>query len=328
MCSQVERKGKHASFLTSASCQLEVEHHSPRLLPTCALWVLFLSKAVTPPPHLYCRLPVEAAAEDCSKVQLQLEHIQAVAAARLEGQQALADAQRAWAEQQAAAEKQHLQALLRCKQAQEEDRQQWQRDRDELVQQLTAQYTASGLQVRSLLAACPAAACLLLLLLQRVLPSVNRELMEGVQCDRPACPELCLLLLLLPLQVHMEAREQLRELQQQVEQLQRERDELLQQQQQIRAPPSPDRQRLTHSFRHSLQQPQSYTMANGTRDEAGVQGGSGRPAAFALQFSRALQTADADRSVVVRRAAAAEQTAAELRQQLGQQEQELAHLRR
>jgi hypothetical protein len=99
-------------------------------------------------------LPAE---EDCSKVQLQLEHIQAVAAARLEGQQALADAQGAWAEQQAAAEKQHLQALLRCKQAQEQDRLQWQRERDELVQQLTAQYTASGLQVRQL--------CLFVLLL-------------------------------------------------------------------------------------------------------------------------------------------------------------------
>lgn len=124
------------------------------------------------PPHLHCRVPAKAAAEDCSKVQqLQLEHIQAVAAARLEGQQALADAQLAWAEQQAAAEKQHLQALLRCKQAQEKDRLQWQRERDELVQQLTAQYTASGLQVRGP-PGCPAADCLLLLL-QRVLPSVT-----------------------------------------------------------------------------------------------------------------------------------------------------------
>lgn len=55
---------------------------------------------------------------------------------------------------------------------------------------------------------------------------------------------------------------------------------------------------------------------------------AGEPAAFAVQFSRALQIADADRSEASRRAAEAEQAAAELRQQLSQQELELDHLHR
>lgn len=58
------------------------------------------------------------------------------------------DAQQCWREQREALEKQHLQAMLLSKQVQEQERLQWQKERDELVQQLTAQYTASGLQVR------------------------------------------------------------------------------------------------------------------------------------------------------------------------------------
>lgn len=186
MCSQMGAKSKHASFLMAASCKLERHQHQTAADACCVGAVPEHScHGPPPPPHLHCRVPAEAASEDCSKVQLQLEHIQAVAAARLEGQQALADAQRAWAERQAAAEKQHLQALLRCKQAQEQDRLQWQRERDELVQQLTAQYTASGLQVRGLLAAlqltvfccccCYNVCCL-------VSRDSFGELMEGVQC--------------------------------------------------------------------------------------------------------------------------------------------------
>lgn len=89
---------------------------------------------------------VQAAADH----SLQLEHIQALTKARQEGQMAVEDAQQAWREQRAALEKQHLQALLRSKQVQEQERLQWQKERDELVQQLTAQYTASGMQVRGI----------------------------------------------------------------------------------------------------------------------------------------------------------------------------------
>jgi hypothetical protein len=92
-----------------------------------------------------CRLSQEAAT--AADHTLQLEHIKALAAARQEGQQQVQDAQQSWREQRATLEKQHLQAMLRSKQVQEQERLQWQKERDELVQQLTAQYTASGLQV-------------------------------------------------------------------------------------------------------------------------------------------------------------------------------------
>jgi hypothetical protein len=121
----------------------------------------------------------------------------------------------------------------------------------------------------------------------------------------------------------MEAKEQLQELQQQVRQLHQERDEM-QQQHQYRTR-SPDQQ-----VRNSWQLPCGQRTASAeVRQSAGVlAGNSTQPAAFALQFSRALQTADADRSAAVRRAVSAEQTSAELRQHLNQQEQELEHLRR
>lgn len=125
----------------------------------------------------------------------------------------------------------------------------------------------------------------------------------------------------------MEAKEQLQELQQQVQQLRQERGELIQQQGHGR---SPIRQQ---HLRHSLQHPYSHMAASADGERYGAAGGNStgsgaQPAAFALQFSRALQTADADRSAAVRRATTAEQTAAELRQQLSQQERELQHLRR
>jgi len=68
-----------------------------------------------------------------------------------------------------------------------------------------------------------------------------------------------------------------------------------------------------------MQQPNSSTAL--------ADGGS-EPAAFAVQFSKALQAADADRTAAVRRAVAAEQEAAELRRHLTQQEQEILHLHR
>lgn len=77
--------------------------------------------------------------------------------------------------------------------------------------------------------------------------------------------------------------------------------------------------RLHAGLRHSMQQPNSSTALG--------DGGS-EPAAFAVQFSRALQAADADRTAAVRRAVAAEQEAAELRRHLTQQEQEILHLHR
>jgi hypothetical protein len=73
--------------------------------------------------------------------------MQALTAARQEAQQASEAAATAWHGQRAALEKQHLQAMLCVRQAQEQDRQQWQKERDELVQQLTAEFTTSGMQV-------------------------------------------------------------------------------------------------------------------------------------------------------------------------------------
>jgi hypothetical protein len=80
----------------------------------------------------------------------------ALEAERKQAQQAAEAAQQVWHEQRAALEKQHLQALLRSKQVQEQERQQWQKERDALVQQLTAQYTALEMQVR---AACKNNGC-------------------------------------------------------------------------------------------------------------------------------------------------------------------------
>lgn len=88
-----------------------------------------------------------AAAAAGAEQELRLQHMQALTAARQEAQQASEAAAAAWQEQRAALEKQHLQALLRLRQAHEQDRQQWQKERDELVQQLTAEFTASGMQV-------------------------------------------------------------------------------------------------------------------------------------------------------------------------------------
>lgn len=89
-----------------------------------------------------------AAAAASAEHELRLQHMQALTAARQEVQQASEAAAHAWQEQRAVLEKQHLQALLRLRQVHEQDRQQWQKERDELVQQLTAEYTASGMQVR------------------------------------------------------------------------------------------------------------------------------------------------------------------------------------
>jgi hypothetical protein len=122
--------------------------------------------------------------------------------------------------------------------------------------------------------------------------------------------------------MHMEAKEQLQELQQQVRQLRQERNTMQQQQPYLAR--SPDK-----LDRHSWHLQHGQMTASEARQSAGVLAGtSTQPAAFALQFSRALQTADADRSAAVRRAVTAEQTSAELRQHLNQQEQELEHLRR
>jgi hypothetical protein len=96
------------------------------------------------------RLSQESAAAAVAGVEheLRVQHMKALTAAGQEAQQASEAAAQAWQEQQAALEKQHLQALLRVRQAHEQDRQQWKKERDESVQQLTAEYTASGMQVR------------------------------------------------------------------------------------------------------------------------------------------------------------------------------------
>jgi len=85
---------------------------------------------------------------------VQQQHVQAQATVQQEAQQAREQEKQGWQEQRAALEKQHLQVLLRSRQALEEARQQWQKERDELVQQLTAQHTASGMQV-NLYTRCP-----------------------------------------------------------------------------------------------------------------------------------------------------------------------------
>lgn len=106
--------------------------------------------------------------------------------------------------------------------------------------------------------------------------------------------------------MQMDARLYTQELQEQVQQLQQER-EMLQQQAYSR----------------------SSDMAAGAQQHvAAVADTNGEPAAFAVRFSRALQTADADRSAAAKRAVEAERAAAELRQQVAQQEQELVHMQR
>jgi cell division septum initiation protein DivIVA len=121
-------------------------------------------------------------------------------------------------------------------------------------------------------------------------------------------------------QVHQKAKEQLQELQQQVQQLQQERDSL--QQQLISGQGQTQQHLLSSSW-----QANSSAAGGPGRQHGAVLAGASTPA-FAMQFSRALQTADADRSVAVRRAMEAEQAVADLRQQMRQQEQELDHLRR
>lgn len=109
-----------------------------------------LTHAVSP-HHTNTRLSAatESVRASGDQEQQRLQHMTALAAAQQEAQQTLEAAQQSWREQAAVLEKQHLQALLRARSAQEQERQQWQRERDELVQQLTAQYTASGVRVRT-----------------------------------------------------------------------------------------------------------------------------------------------------------------------------------
>lgn len=132
-------------------------------------------------------------------------------------------------------------------------------------------------------------------------------------------------------QVRMQAKEQVQELQQQLRQLQQKHDALLQRhaagtlydQQPTQLSVTAAHGTPWQQLRASI--PQGNT-SNGSSMRASAS--AGEPAAFAVQFSRALQIADADRSEAARRAAAAEQAAAELRQQLCQQELELGHLHR
>lgn len=133
-------------------------------------------------------------------------------------------------------------------------------------------------------------------------------------------------------QARMQVKEQVQELQHQLQQLQQKHDALLQQHA-CAAPQDtqPTLRSTTAAYGTSCQQlrasvPQGNTSSSNSSMRASAS--AGEPAAFAVQFSRALQVADADSSEATRRAAAAEQAAAELRQQLSQQDLELGHLHR
>jgi hypothetical protein len=124
----------------------------------------------------------------------------------------------------------------------------------------------------------------------------------------------------------MQAKEEEQELQQQLRQLQQEHDALLQRH--TAATLHNPRHSATAVYCPSCQQLRSSMPQGNASSSMRASSSAGEPAAFAVQFSRALQIADADRNEAVRRAAAAEQVAAELRQQLIRQELELDHLHR
>jgi hypothetical protein len=90
-----------------------------------------------------------AAARAATEQALAQQHAGALAAAQQQHEAHVKGLQDSCRQQLALQERQHLAAMLRCRQLLEEERQRQQAERDGLVQQLTAHYTAAGMQLQT-----------------------------------------------------------------------------------------------------------------------------------------------------------------------------------